>query len=229
MNHPFLEDDFHIQWSKLQPESIVPDIGAGLERAEKKIEKLTELDLENLTFENTLLALEDATEELSDAWGKVSHLTSVNDSKPLREAYNQMLPKVSEFFAKIPLNEELWKVIKAYEQTEEAAQLTGARRRFLEETVKDFRQYGADLPAEKKRRLEEIQSELAQVTQKFSENVLDSTNEWELIIEEEADLAGLPENAREAARRSALSKGIGTEEEPKWRFTLHMPSLEPFM
>lgn len=229
MKHPFLNTDFHIRWSALTPERIVPDIEAGLEQAREKINALTRLDPGNLTFENALLALEEATEDLSVAWGKVSHLTSVNDSKPLREAYNKMLPKVSEFFAKIPLNEKVWGVLKAYEQTKEAAGLTGARRRFLDETVKDFRQYGADLPADKKRRMEEIQSELAQVTQKFSENVLDSTNDWELIVENEEDLAGLPRSAREAARRSAAEKGHGTEEQPKWRFTLHMPSLEPFM
>lgn len=229
MSHPFLEHDFQIRWSKLQPERVVPDIEVALVRAQEKIDALTELDLADLTFENTMLALEDATEELSEAWGKVSHLTSVNDSKPLREAYNEMLPKVSAFFTRIPLNEKLWKVVKAFEQTEEAAQLSGARRRFLEETVKDFRQFGADLPAEQKTRLEEIQGELAQITQKFSENVLDSTNDWELVIENGDDLAGLPENAKEAARQSASSKGYGTEEEPKWRFTLHMPSMEPFM
>ncbi|HLS27231.1 MAG TPA: M3 family metallopeptidase [Opitutales bacterium] len=229
MSHPFLDNDFQIRWSQLQPERIVPDIEVALVRAQEKIDALTELDLATLSFENTMLALENATEELSDAWGKVSHLTSVNDSKPLREAYNEMLPKVSAFFTKVPLNEKLWNVVKAYEQTDEAAQLTGARRRFLEETVKDFRQYGADLPADQKSRLEEIESELAQITQKFSENVLDSTNDWELVIENEEDLIGLPENAKEAARQSALAKGYGTEEEPKWRFTLHMPSMEPFM
>lgn len=229
MEHPFLSDTFYIRWSTLTPDRVVPDIQAALDEAQRRIDKLTTIDKNSLTFENCLLALEQATEELSVAWGKVSHLTSVCDSKPLREAYNQMLPKVSEFFARIPLNEKLWEVLKAYEGTEEAETLAGARRRFLEETIKDFRQYGADLPPEKKRRMEEIQSELAQATQKFSENVLDSTNEWELIIGNEADLAGLPESAREAARQNALAKGHGTEEQPKWRFTLHMPSMEPFM
>ncbi len=225
----FLATDFQIQWSALTAERVAPDIERALARAEERIAALEAGPEGEPTFENVLLALEEATEELSLAWGKVSHLTSVCDSKPLREAHNRMLPKVSAFFAKIPLNERLWGVVKRYEATEEAAKLTGARRRFLEETVKDFRQYGADLPAEKKKRLEEIQSELAQVTQKYSENVLDSTNEWELIVEEESRLKGLPESAKEAARRNALAKGLGTEEAPKWRFTLHMPSQEPFM
>jgi oligopeptidase A len=229
MIKPFLNSRFHVCWSALTPERVGPDIEEALQKAQERIDALTGLPAEGLTFEGCLLALEEATEELSIAWGKVSHLTSVCDSKELREAYNRLLPRVSEFFAKIPLNEKLWGVIKRYEATEEAAGLQGTRRRFLEETVKDFRQYGADLPPEKKERLEKIQSELAQLTQKYSENVLDSTNEWELIVEEEARLKGLPESAKEAARRSALAKGHGSEEAPKWRFTLHMPSQEPFM
>lgn len=229
MKSSFLNTDFHIRWSELTADRVIPDIEEALAEAQAKIDALTARKGGQLTFDNTLLALEEATEDLSVAWGKVSHLTSVNDSKELREAYNAMLPKVSEFFAKIPLNEKLWEVLKAYEGTEEAGKLRGARRRFLEETVKDFRQYGADLPPEKKERMEKIQGELAQLTQKYSENVLDSTNDWELVLTEEERLAGLPKNAKEAARRSALAKGHGTEEEPKWRFTLHMPSQEPFM
>lgn len=229
MNSSFLNKDFHIRWSELTPDRVIPDMEEALSQAQAGLDALAALDPKEVTFENTLLALEKATEELSVAWGKVSHLSSVNDSKELREAHNAMLPKISEFFAQIPLDERIWSVLKAYEESDEAARLTGARRRFLEETVKDFRQYGADLPEEKKERMKAIQSELAQVTQKYSENVLDSTNAWELVVKDEASLAGLPKSAKEAARRNALGKEIGTEESPKWRFTLHMPSQEPFM
>ena len=98
------------------------------------------------------------------------------------------------------------------------------RRRFLDETIKDFQQSGADLPADKRARLEALQTELAQVTQKYSENVLDATNAWQLVVTDEARLAGLPAHAKAAARRSAEAKSVAG-----WRFTLHQPSLEPFM
>ena len=88
---------------------------------------------------------------------------------------------------------------------------------------------GADLPADKRARLEALQSELAQLTQKYSENVLDATNAWQVVVEDESRLAGLPEHARAAARRSAESKGLGSAAKPAWRFTLHMPSQEPVM
>ena len=91
------------------------------------------------TFDNTLLALESATETLDRAWGLVGHLDSVCNSEDLRVAYNVMLPKVSEFYARIPLNEKLWQVIKTFAGTKEAGALSGVRKRFLDETLADFR------------------------------------------------------------------------------------------
>ena len=150
-----------------------------------------------------------------------------NDAQ--REAYNGMLPKVSEFYARIPLNEGLWRRIEAFAQSDEAGQLAGARRRLLEETLGDFRQNGADLPAEKKQRLREVQAELARLTQTFSENVLDSTNAWELIVEDERRLAGLPPTVKATLRGEAEARGLGSEEQPVWRITLKATSYVPVL
>ncbi len=220
----FLDPAFHIRWSALTPDLIAPAIEAALGRAHAAIAAIAARDLATVTFENSFLALEHATEELTMAWGKVTHLQSVADSPALREAHNAMLPKVSAFYAAIPLNAGLWARLKAFAATPAARALTGIRRRFLDETVKDFRQAGADLPDEKRARLEALQSELAQVTQTYSENVLDATNAWQLVVTDEARLAGLPAHAKAAARASAEKKGAAG-----WRFTLHHPSLEPFM
>jgi oligopeptidase A len=222
--NPFLDPAFHIRWSALRPELIAPAIETALARAQAAIDTIATRELSTVTYENTFLALEHATEELTVAWGKVTHLQSVADSPPLREAHNQMLPRVSAFFASIPLNAALWERLKAFANSPAASAVTSIHRRFLDETVKDFRQAGADLPPEKRARLEALQSELAQLTQKFSENVLDATNAWQLIVEDERRLAGLPAHAKAAARRGAEAKGV-----PGWRFTLHMPSQEPFM
>ena len=83
-----------------------------------------------------------------------------------------MLPKVSEFYSKVPLNDGLWNRIKAYSETQDAKSISGTRLRFLEETLSDFRNSGADLPEEDKKRLMDIESKLAQKTQKYSENCL---------------------------------------------------------
>jgi len=228
-SNPFLDPAFVIQWSRLTPGLIAPAIEAELVRAQAAIDAIANRDVEAATYENTFLALERATEELNLAWGKVTHLQAVADSPALREAHNAMLPKVSSFYAKIPLNPALWRRVKAVADGVGALSLTGIHRRFLEETVSDFKLAGADLPAERRARLEALQGELAQVTQKYSENVLDATNAWQLVVEDEARLAGLPAHAQAAARRSAESKGLGTPDRPAWRFTLQMPSQEPVM
>ncbi len=230
MDHPFLDEDFHIKWSALVPAAIQPDIEAALAAAEAAIADLATFgESAELTFDNTILGMERATENLSEAWGRVNHLDSVCNSDELREAFNAMLPKVTDFYSGIHLNEGLWNRLKAYSETEEAKALTGVSKRLLEETLLDFKESGADLPEDQKARLREVEKELSQKTQKFSENVLDSTNAWELIVEDEARLKGLPPTAKETAQADALKKGHGTEQEPKWRFTLHAPSLIPVL
>ncbi len=229
--HPFLDNSFHIAWSSLTTDSVAPDISIALEQAKKNIDELAAADWQqnSLSFDNTLLALEKATEELTESWGKVGHLDSVCNSEALREPYNEMLPKVSEFLSGIALNDDLWKRIKAYSVGDEAKNLTGTARRLLEETLSDFKESGADLADDDKEKLREIEMQLAKITQKFSENVLDSTNAWELIIDDEAKLSGLPATALESAKADALKKGHGGENTPRWRFTLHAPSMIPVM
>ena len=231
MPNPFLDDAFHIRWSELTPEHIVPDITAALAAAGEQINALASetAPADGLTFENTLLALESATETLSLPWGLVAHLDSVCNCDELRAAQNEMLPAVSEFSSKIPLNAGLWARVKSYSETEEAQNLTGARRRFLEETIADFEGSGANLPDEQKAKLMEVESELALKTQKFSENVLDSTNAWDLVIDDESRLGGLPDSAKAAALENAKSKDLATDDAPKWRFTLQAPSCFPVL
>jgi len=176
------------------------------------------------TFENTMLVLDEMTEPLDFAMGVVRHLEAVATYPELRAAHNAIEGPVSAFYSGIPLHAGLWSAVKSYAATDEAAQLTGTRRRFLTKTVDTFRRHGADLDAAGKRRLEAIDVELTQITTKFSENVLDATNAFELILTEEKQLAGLPESARAAARQSAVAKNLDG-----WRFTLQGPSYLALM
>jgi oligopeptidase A len=228
-NHPFLSNSSHPAWSALNPECVRHDITMALEESEKNLQSIRNLNVEEVTFLNSVKALEQSTTALDEAWGLVVHLDSVCNSDELRNAYNDILPAVTEFAAKIPLDAKLWQAIKNFVECEEAKNLNPVDRRLLEETVKDFREAGADLPEEKRNRLEELSSELAKVTQKFSENVLDGTNAWQMVVREKEKLTGLPSSALEAARQAAIEK-LGMEEgKEAWLFTLHAPSMIPVM
>ena len=159
--NPFLDPSFHIRWSALRPELIEAGIGEALERAQVAVDSIANAPLKSVTYETTFLQLERATEELTQAWGKVTHLQSVADSPELRAAHNAMLPRVSAFYARIPLNADLWRRLKAFADSPAAAALDGIHRRFFNETVADFRQAGADLEASQRTRLEELQTELS--------------------------------------------------------------------
>src|SRR6185312_1845391 len=171
-----------------------------------------------------MLALEKSTENLDYALSVVRHLESVATSPELRAAWNAVEPEASAFYSQIPLNEGLWKQLQAFDATPEAKALVGTRKRFLTKTLDGFRLQGAELDPAGKKRLAEIDVELTKVTTKYSENVLDSTNAFELIITDESKLAGLPPSALEAARQNAKSKGV-----EGWRFTLQAPSYVPVM
>lgn len=229
MPNPFLTSDFHIRWSSLKPADITGDIDGALKRAEANLDALIAQDRGRMNFDSVVLALDEATRELNEAWGLVQHLDSLCNSPQLREAHNAMLPKVSAFFAKISLNEHLWDLLVTYSKTDEAKSLTPVRQRALEETMHSFREHGADLPPDRKKRLETLESELSQATQKYSENILDSTNQWDLVIDDPARLKGLPQTALDAAKAEALARGLGTPDAPRYRFTLKAPSMIPVM
>ena len=229
MDNPYLDRAFRINWSRLTAADVGTAVDYAIAEAEKELAAISSRPPGEATYQNTFLALEDAADLLNETWAKVSHLTSVADSPELRAAHNAALPKVSAFQSSIPLNAALWLRLKTAAEHPSAVAQRGEHRRLLAETTAEFRQQGADLPADKKTRLEALQQELAQITQKYSENVLDATNAWELIVTDSARLRGLPERVREAARQNALKKGQGTEAQPVWRFTLHMPSQEPVM
>ncbi len=222
--HPFLATSDPIQWSTLRPEAVEPDIRRALQDAAARVDHIA-AQSPPYTYDNTVAALDEALEPLERAWGLVGHLDSVCNSPELRKAYNAMLPDVSRFFSGIPLNEALWSSLKAYGESGALRELAPARQRHVVETLADFREQGADLPPPQKERAAAIQSKLAALTQKYSENCLDATNAWEKIVTDERQLAGLPDSARAAARQSAAQKGY----EDAWRFTLQAPSYIPVM
>lgn len=224
-NHPFLAKDYHVRWSTLTPDHVEADINEGLRLAEINLEKIRTLPEDQLTYHNTFGALEVASEELDRAWGRLNHLDSVCNNDDQRVVLNAVLPKVTAFYSAIPLDDAIWAKLKAFSGSDAAKALDATQTRFIEETCAGFIQSGADLPADKKSRVAEVQARLSEITQKFSENVLDSTNAWELIVDDPGRLSGLPDSAKAGAAADAAAKG----HDGKWRFTLQYPSMGPVM
>lgn len=176
------------------------------------------------TWQNTVAAYEAATAALEDAYGLVDHLESLLGDPALRAAYNAVHPQVSAFFAAIPHDPGLWKALRAFAETEEARALDPVRARMLDETLDGFRRHGADLDPEAKAALMAIEVELAEETNRYAQAVVDASDAFEWVATDEAQLAGLPESAREEARADAEARGIDG-----WRFSLQAPSYTPLM
>ena len=221
--NPLLEINFQIPFDSIRAEHVEPAIEELLADARARLEGIAQ-EPDPRTFENTMRAFDQITERLDFAMSVVKHLESVVTTPELRAAHNAVQPRVSAFYSGILLHEGLWKGVQQFAATGEAKALAGARRRFLTKTIQDFRRHGAELDAAGKKRLKALDVELSQLTTKFGENVLDATNEFELVITEESKLAGLPASALAAARASAEAKGA-----KGWRFTLQAPSYLALM
>ncbi len=205
-----------------KPEHVTPAITQLLDDARKIVAQLEASDA--VSWDSFVTPLEAVTERLGRAWGVVGHLNAVVDTPELRATYNDNLPKVTEFWTELGQNLKLFEKYKALQASPEYHSLSPTRKRIIDNAVRDFRLGGAELPEDKKPRFAEIQEQQAALSTRFSENVLDATNAYELIVDDEARLEGLPEDVKQAARASAEREG-----KPGWRFTLHFPSYFPVL
>ena len=222
--HPFFQDKPYPAWSQLTPAQALTDARVAIKRVYTRIDAICKITPEEATFENTFLALADASRELDQVQGYMHHLSSVMDSPEMRDAQKELLPELNKLSADINSNEQLWAVIKSAAAQPWVKQLSSQKQRFVQQTVDSFKDSGADLSPEKKARKAEIQAEMSELTLNFAKNVLDSTNAWELIITDPAELAGMREDWMAAAAADALKHGYGTPEKPAWRITLEYTS-----
>lgn len=216
--NPLFSPSFTLPFDQIRAEHIEPAVRHHLDAAKTRIEAIKGLKGAR-TFENTMTALDEAGVELEIVMSVAGHLESVVTSAELREAYNAVQAPVSAFYTSIPLDADLWRAIKEYAASDEAKTLRGPKARLLKKTVDDFRRHGADLDADGKKKLEEISVELALITTKFGQNVVDASASYELYVQDETQLLGLPDRAKESAKRSAESKG-----KDGYRLTLDAPT-----
>jgi oligopeptidase A len=203
-----------LPFDRLSADHVEPAVDALLADARARLAAISAGDAGD-----PLAAFDVATLALDDAMAVVSHLESVSTYPAWRDAYNRVQPKLAAFYSSIVLDAPLYAALRRFATTDAAKALPPASARFLAKTLEEFERNGAALDAEGKKKLEAIAVELGNLTTKFSQNVLDATNAFELVIEDEARLAGLPESARVAARESAEAKG-----KKGYRFTLQAPS-----
>ncbi len=222
-DNPLLDFSALPAFDRIEPAHIAPALDALLAESRAALEQAVD-PARPATWANVVVPLEDATEKLGRAWGVVGHLNSVADSPPLREAYNANLPRITQFWTELSQDTRLFERYKALRDGPEFARLESAQRKILENALRDFRLGGAELVSPARERFAEIQDRAAALSQKFSENVLDATNAFELVLESADALAGLPADAIEAARASAEEAG-----KPGYRITLHFPSYLPVM
>ncbi|MEX2466440.1 MAG: M3 family metallopeptidase [Gemmatimonadota bacterium] len=221
--NPLLLNAFRIPFDRIQPEHVEPAIRTALREAQAAVDEIS-TSSEPPTWDNTVERLDRVLEKLSERISPASHLMSVKESPALRKAYNNVLPEISAFWSRLPLDPRLWARVSDYETTDEGRALEGLRRRHLDKTVSEFKRAGADLPEADKERLQALRVELAQLEQRFSEHVLDATADYELLVDEVRRLDGVPEAAKRRARAKAEARDLDG-----WLLTLDYPSVEPIL
>ncbi|MBX3259700.1 MAG: M3 family metallopeptidase [Labilithrix sp.] len=221
VNNPLSTITVPVPFHDVRAEHVAPAIEALIARSQARLDAIGAAPR---TYEATLGALDLATSELDFAMGVAGHLEAIDGTPEMRAAYSEVLPKVSAFGSKIMLSEPLYRALCELSATDAAKRLDGARARFLAKTLADFRRNGAELDEEGKARLAEIDVALSERTLKFAQNVVDATAAFELVVDDVARLAGLPEGALSAAKKSAEEKG-----KQGFRLTLQAPSYGPVM
>ena len=214
--NPLLTINDLIDFPSIKPEHVVPGMKALISEAQRVLDNVTK-ESTPATWEDVITPLEKKTLTLSRAWGAVSHLMSVCDEPELRKAYNEALPIVTQFWIGLSQS-NLSQKYKAIRESEEFKNLSAVRQRIVNEELIDFKLAGAFLPKDKKAELKTVKESLAQESQKFSENLLDATNAYGLLVEDEKELAGIPADDIASFKETAEAA-----DQKGYRITLQIP------
>lgn len=222
MSNPLLNYTGLPAFSKIKPEHIKPAVEAVIQTCRETIEAVSQI--ENPTWENFYLPQAAAGDQFSRAWSPVGHLNAVKNSPELREAYQACLPLLSEYSTWAGQHKGLYEGYLKLKNSPAFERYSLAQKKAIENSLRDFELSGISLPEDKQKRYGEISARLSELSSDFSNNVLDATMGWDIVITDESQLKGLPESALEAAKLSAESKG-----KKGYRFTLEFPSYYPVL
>lgn len=227
MNNPLLEN-FNtayntVPFSKINEKHFLPALEEAIRIGKKQINAIAENE-EEATFDNTIEAMQFAGELVGQTSTIFFNLNSAETNDEIQKIAQKFSPMLTEYSNDIRLNSKLFERINIIWENKDKDNLSKEQNRLLEKTYKSFSRNGAKLDDTKKKELREIDSELSKLSLKFGENVLAETNSFEMLLNNEKDLAGLPDSAKEAAKLMAKEKG-----KEGWLINLDFPSYVPFM
>jgi peptidyl-dipeptidase Dcp len=205
-------------------DSYMPAFVDGMKEQAAEIDAIVK-NTDAPTFENTIAALDYSGAKLTKVSSVFFNLTSAETNEEMNKLAAELSPMLSKHRDDISLNVNLFKKVKAVYDNKENLDLNSDQLRLLEKTYKGFVRSGANLEGEAKDRMREINKELSVLTLKFGENILKETNKFKLFVVDEKDLSGLPQSVKDAAAVAAKNEG----KEGQWLFTIHKPSLIPFL
>ena len=211
-------------FEQIKTEHYKPAFLAGMEEQMKEIEAIVN-NQEPATFQNTIAALDQSGYLLSRVSSVFYGLNSANTNDSLQALSKELSPLLSKHSDDINLNAKLFARVKAVYENRENEKLSNEQKTLLEDTYKDFVRSGANLDAEAQEKLRELNSRISMLQLTFGQNMLKETNAFRLVVEKEEDLAGLPDNLIAAAAETAAADSMNG----KWVFTLHNPSVMPFL
>lgn len=223
MSNPLLHYAGLPKFNEIKPEHISPAVNSLLAEGRGLVEQLATAT-ETPTWENFALKLEDHSEKLGRTWSQVGHMNAVVNSPELREAYNANLAKLTDFYSDLSQDERLYTKYKAIQASPTFGKLSSTQQKIINNEVRDFKLGGAELPTKEKARFKTISEELSKLGSKFEENIMDNTNDFAHYVENVDELAGIPQDAIEAAASAAKEAG-----KTGYKFSLHFPSYMPVL
>ena len=223
LENPLLTMEGLPPFSRIRPEHVVPAVDTLLGEARATVAGLTGPGTEP-TWDALVVPLETLQHRIARVWAPVEHLSAVADEEALRRAHDACLPKLSDFWTEVGQNTDLERGFRALREGAAYDVLGATRRRVVDEALKDFHLAGVSLPSGPRERFRAISAELATLTNRFAQNVLDATHGWDLHVTDAARLEGLPETALALARSVAEGRGLAG-----WVLTLDMPSYLPVL
>lgn len=222
MPNPLLQSSVLPDFSQIKPEYVLDAVKTRTQEVRQNLEQA--LDNNKTSWEALVEPLEQWLDELNKMFSPISHLNSVLNNEPLRKAYNDCLPLISELHTQLGQNQRLYAAYKALKESDEFASRTQAQQAAINQQLRDFKLQGVALEGESRTRFAEIQAQLAKLSNQFAENVLDATQAWHKLITDESELKGLPQSAL-----NLLAQQAKQNHQEGFRLTLDAPAFLPVM